>query len=217
MAKIIASLLFGLAVAGICVLSIWRTTGSHYYNATTLISWTQAEMRSVAFALETYYIDHEAFPPALTSLVGHLSNTDIPPDKWGRPLVYQVHYAEDGHSSYTLTSYGRDGKPGGRNRYERDIVFSNEADPTDDRDYGLSEDMPTLTQFVTMKYTHKGLWACVGAGVVAFLLSLRILPRDFQWKKRVNRETVVSLVCVLLVALFITFVLGWVHIPFSHS
>jgi len=100
---------------------------------------TQLQMDALKTALQDYYLDNGSYPtteqglkalvdkpssspePANYSPDGYLKGKTLPKDSWGRDFIYEA----DG-ASYTLESYGKDGKVGGAG-YDLDIIFkSNE-------------------------------------------------------------------------------------------
>ena len=89
---------------------------------------TAATLRAIGTALGSYNVDWNLYPAgnaaAMFSVLrtqGYYSGTTQ--DGWGREFHY---YSEDG-TTYTLSSYGKDGKKGdGRDKYyDLDIIFSN--------------------------------------------------------------------------------------------
>jgi general secretion pathway protein G len=83
----------------------------------------RAQIEALEQALEQYRIDVGHFPTSTEGLqaltaapageagwAGPYLKKAVPKDPWGRPFVYQ----EPGtHGEIDLTSYGKDGKPGG--------------------------------------------------------------------------------------------------------
>lgn len=88
----------------------------------------KAQMQMLATSLDTYRLDLGGYPPSLSELRssgapgwdGPYLPRDVPLDPWGNPYVYQP--PAGAGSSYTLRSYGKDGRPGGEGDGE-DIVF----------------------------------------------------------------------------------------------
>jgi general secretion pathway protein G len=86
----------------------------------------KTDIRTISGALDSYRLDNFKYPtteqglqalvkqpadPTITNYaVGGYLKT-LPKDPWGNPYVY-VTPGADGHE-YDITSYGRDGKPGG--------------------------------------------------------------------------------------------------------
>jgi general secretion pathway protein G len=83
----------------------------------------KAQMDAIEKALDQYRLDTGTYPTnelGLTALVQRPPNEPkwngpylrkaVPPDPWGKPYVYRMP-GEKG--DYDLTSYGKDGQPGG--------------------------------------------------------------------------------------------------------
>jgi general secretion pathway protein G len=84
----------------------------------------KAQIEAFAKALDTYRLDTGRFPtteqglnalitpPAgTTKWTGPYLGKAVPPDPWGRAYLYQL--AGAAGRDYTITSYGKDGVPGG--------------------------------------------------------------------------------------------------------
>lgn len=90
------------------------------------ISSTMRDMRAIGTALGCYQVDYNVYP--IQPELADFSRTTIPSvyyeggmnDAWGNPFQY---VSEDG-ASYTLFSYGKDGRKGGEFPIEMDILFS---------------------------------------------------------------------------------------------
>ena len=93
---------------------------------------TMGDMRTIATAVESYAIDHRAYPaggPTVDAIREFLEPTYIKQlptlDGWNNPYEYQVPVALD---EYRLESYGKDGvdsgpKGGPTTNFNHDIVF----------------------------------------------------------------------------------------------
>jgi general secretion pathway protein G len=74
----------------------------------------QAQIKNFGTALVTYKIQFNKFPKDLDELVNNSKNRNfldsktVPLDPWGNPYVYKSK-----GRSFTITSYGGDGTPGG--------------------------------------------------------------------------------------------------------
>lgn len=87
-----------------------------------------AQMQMLSTALDTFRLDVGDYPETLAELRasakpgwdGPYLPRDLPADPWGNPYVYQR--ATEGSQGYGLSSYGKDGRPGGEGDGE-DIVF----------------------------------------------------------------------------------------------
>jgi hypothetical protein len=79
---------------------------------------TEGDMRTIAGAINTYYIDNDQYPGSgFENLIAAIDGKYIPSmpsvDGWGNPYIYETG-SEDGSpdSSFRLISYGKDGKEG---------------------------------------------------------------------------------------------------------
>jgi general secretion pathway protein G len=88
-----------------------------------------AQMQMLSTALDTYRLDVGDYPKTLAELRkgeapgwdGPYLPRDLPLDPWGNPYVYELD-AANAANSYSLKSYGKDGRQGGDGDSE-DIVF----------------------------------------------------------------------------------------------
>jgi general secretion pathway protein G len=86
----------------------------------------QTDIKSIGTALDLYRLDNFKYPtteqglqalvkqpadPTITNYPPHGYLPSVPKDPWGNPYIYTSPGA-DGRE-YDITSYGRDGKPGG--------------------------------------------------------------------------------------------------------
>ncbi|MBC6415386.1 MAG: type II secretion system protein GspG [Bdellovibrionales bacterium] len=84
-------------------------------------------------AMEEFSLDCGYYPESLEDLVSdsgeceewgptaYLKNGKIPKDPWGQNFVYQYNPEI---SNFEIISYGADRKPGGNNRFDKDISSS---------------------------------------------------------------------------------------------
>jgi type II secretory pathway pseudopilin PulG len=88
---------------------------------------TYGSMTAIGTALGSYLVDYDHLPASTTDVFATLDNlgyySGTTKDGWGREFHY---HSEDG-TTYTLLSYGKDGKKGGCDEYEWgcDIVYIN--------------------------------------------------------------------------------------------
>jgi general secretion pathway protein G len=125
-----------LAVIGLIALSV--ALGIIVPNCTVMIqkekfSRTAADMRVIGTALGSYFVDYDHYPVSPPDVVFTLDNLGYywreatinddgaTKDAWGHELLY---HSKDG-ITYTLTSYGKDGKEGGSGHWELDIIYIN--------------------------------------------------------------------------------------------
>lgn len=92
---------------------------------------TRCDLIFMEKALQIYYQDYGRYPPELASLFKRQKNSKEPyisgevtavlKDPWGREYIYRAD-----NDIYEITSYGRDGEPGGEG-HDRDITVTNAA------------------------------------------------------------------------------------------
>ncbi len=123
-----------------------------------------------------------------------------PLDAWGRPFVYSI----DG-TDFKLSSYGRDGKPGGIG-LDADLVIN----PAEPREFQLP-----FHQFIFHKPARGVVVTCLACGVIVFFISIiTIDPSTLQ-----NRGAVtiaVKLAVTIIVTLVIASFMTMLHIPNHH-
>lgn len=112
----------GIIIGGLLLLVIILISAPKFWKASQMTKRGMAGAKIDIFSthLENYYADHKRYPlttEGLTRLetAGYLSlknekksSRGVPLDPWGN----EFHYTSDG-KSFTVLSYGADGKPGG--------------------------------------------------------------------------------------------------------
>lgn len=124
--------------------------------------WTQRNLRGIEQAITRYQQESNALPCSLSQLMGmesdiHFENNGEILDGWKRPFVCST----DG-TNFLVTSYGRDGKPGGKGL---DCDLTN-------RNRSPKESLPTFLQFVCDLPSGGMIGTCFVCGAIAFFLSL---------------------------------------------
>jgi hypothetical protein len=114
--RLVLATIVGMVVFCLSFLSVWECASQTLMNNRMLEDWTRQSLIRVYTALTEH---RKPFPESLSAISGSLEKTFSPGDKfpsirdglpidgWGRPLVYSVQ-----GTTFTLLSYGRDGKPG---------------------------------------------------------------------------------------------------------
>jgi hypothetical protein len=188
MPRLVISLVTGLLVFGIaCEVGYRQYCGS---AARVSQARTLADIGRVCRALEAYRHEKHALPRTLRNLppvaLLHFGTdgTGAPLDWWRR----QLHYWTDG-TSYRVSSYGRDGKPGGVG-FDYDVssddLETKQAAPTGWWNVSLPKQArPTFWQFVTDLGQHYGtgsgsatFLAAILSGAVAFFLGYQTIGRS---------------------------------------
>ena len=218
--RLLISLVVGLVVLTISFVVAWRQYSEvavHLHQ-----SWTLGDIWEIQKAIDAYRQEKHALPKTLRGLrrvEGGYFTTDptvMPLDEWRRPL----HYWTDG-THYRVTSYGRDGKPGGVG-FDYDLSSDDlrvTVDAHGDRSLSLSElpeeAMPTFRQFLTDRASTGMILTCILAGAVAFVLGFRTLgtrapSRGGFWAR------VVRLVIITAATVFVAMVITVFHVPSGH-
>jgi hypothetical protein len=99
----VVMVLFGLLVKGLMI-----PTGTV----------TRGRMITIKHVIKQYEKEHGKLPENLDGFRNFNKNCDITKDEWDRQIIYDA----NSQGSITLTSLGRDGKPGGKGK-NCDIVF----------------------------------------------------------------------------------------------
>ncbi len=198
--RLLLACLFGGAIAALA-LSAGRNEAAHSVLGSSQAG-TRHTLTQINKAITDYRLTHHALPPSLSQLKREGGDTDYGqyPDGWGRPFLYTVRVAH-----YLVTSYGRDGKPGGTG-WDTDLTSDNPHPPND----GL-----TIRQFLTYPETQDLVqWACISGVLASLLCWFTVRPQAL------TRRTVFSLVGQVLVTLAAAAVTALVitalHIPSGH-
>ena len=85
-------------------------------------SLTRAALQGAMVRIHMYMLEHREYPPDLTVLPEREGHDNRLTDGWGRPLLFSV----DEEGIITVSSLGRDGKPGGDGP-DADIVRRNRS------------------------------------------------------------------------------------------
>jgi len=197
-----------LAAAAICLIVSGISIYVAWGNASTSndCRWeqyvTRLRLKSIADSIAAYRHQFGVSPQSLGDLVKFpnlFSPEDIsnPIDGWGNPMVLS-----NNTTNLVVTSYGRDGKPGGIG-LDCDLTTENQ-DPKEAR--------PTFQQFLYEMPTKGMILSCFVCGGFAGLLGfLTIKIPDL------NRNTMIKLLFKLVVmvfaAVFMASIIAALHIP----
>ncbi len=201
------SMSVGVLVAAIAIVVAWRSLGS-MSNFRLEQAWTQERLRQIRWVIESNRAETKNVPQSWGELRQTMKdyhftvNEDgIPLDEWGHPLLYSV---SEGHP--VITSYGRDGKPGGVG-FDHDLSSDDKRLPT--------ETAPTFVQFLLHPSSRRVLLACLACGVGAFYLSM-ITVNPAALHGRAILSLIVKLAFTILGAIFIALVISITEIPNPH-
>lgn len=197
----------GVLVAAIATVVAWRNIGwmSNFRPEQAL---TRHLLETMEPLIETYRAETKTLPQSWGELhhtvedYSFTHNKDgIPLDGWGHPFLYSV---KDGHP--VITSYGRDGKPGGIG-FDHDLSSDDKSTPR--------ENGPTFIQFALHPSARGVLLTCLACGIGAFWLSMTtVTPSALHG--RATLLLVVKLALTILGTLIVAAVLSIFHIPNHH-
>ncbi len=205
--RLLVSAVVGMAMAGTAYLCAWCTIGAAFGQGGHLAA--QIFLRTIRTGVEAYKKEHGRYPEKLADLKTDLLDQLRPPDSgdildpWNNPYQYTV----DGNS-YTLRSFGRDGKRGGEGLDQdtdvRDLPRNNQG--------YVPLPAPTLWQFTFDCKTGGVMVACALGGVCAFIAGF------VAWKPlRASPVRSAILLSMTLAACLVTAVfMSLLHIPSGH-
>jgi hypothetical protein len=205
--RIAISTSVGILVAAIARLGAWRSIG-WMPNVRPEQPSTQQLLELMKPLIEAYCTKTKTVPQSRVELrhtmerYSFTCNEDgIPLDTWGHPFLYSV---KEGHP--VVTSYGRDGKPGGVG-FDCDLSSDDKSLPR--------ENMPTFFQFLVHPAAKGIVSACLACGVLAFLVSLvTVNPAALHgWA---ILSLIVKLTVTILGTLFVAFIMSIAEIPNYH-
>jgi len=168
-------------------------------------SYTQFQLREIDRTIEEYRKQSNSIPRSLSQLqsIGSFVQSEDDGqvlDGWRRPFVYW----SDG-TNFLVTSYGRDGKPGGKNL---------DCDLTDKVPKPV-ESLPTFGEFLHNQRTH-GMIVCCVVGAVMAAISSFITVRIPDFSKRGVITLLLSLGATLLGTFLATVIITALHVPSGH-
>ncbi len=97
----IVTFFLGASLAGYI---LWRSRGWHEEK----VDGYKIQMWNVVQALDAYKVQFGEYPDKLEALVEKGVMPSLPLDRWERPFHYQL----KSETSFRITSFGRDGRPG---------------------------------------------------------------------------------------------------------
>ena len=203
--RLVVSISVWITVSAISINTAWKS--GRKAPAGRLDQWrTQMTLGEINRALVLYEAEFHG-PPASLDQLGKLENFNLSfendgslKDGWGRPFRYRV----DG-TNCLITSYGRDGKPGGEGL---DCDLNN-------KNLKSEESLPTFHQFIHDMPTGGMIQSCVICGGLAFLLSFFMIklpkPEVLSYL-----ETVLTLGVTLVGAIIVATIIAALHVPSGH-
>ena len=198
--RLLLASLFGCAIMALA-LSTGQSEAAHSILESRQ-AMTRHTLTKINKAISDHHLTHHAPPRSLSQLKTEAGGRDYSqyPDGWGRPFVYTVRGM---HS--LVTSYGRDGKPGGTG-WDTDLTSDNPHPPND----GL-----TFRQFLTYPETQDLVqWACISGVLASLLCWFTVQPQTLTRRGAFSLagQVSVTLAAAAVIALAITVL----HIPSGH-
>lgn len=227
--RLLVSLAMGLLVTGISCHVAYQQFRDPGLIIRDHQRYTLRSIGVVEEAIDAYAQEKQVLPSSLRDLslpedayVG-TDKTGVPLDRWDRPLQY----ATNG-SDYGVTSYGRDGQPGG---VGLDYDLSRDDLPKDSSRHASTSpwswklpqrSTPTFWQFVSDRgeFANTGAGGMMAllsvlAGAVAFVLGFRTLGRSEPGRPSTWR-LVLNLVVTTGATLLIGLLIVGFHVPSGH-
>lgn len=199
--RLLIAIIFGCLMAVLPALIAWQKQGSSFYNNGYLKGISRGHFRQIYNA-----VVYRSSPPQTLAELN--LPQEILQDGWGRPFQYEYR-----GTTCTITSYGRDGKPGGSG-FDEDLSSDDPDRPTNYEELYRTEDQPTLYQFYFELPTRRVLQGAVITGLISFAMVFSVFSRS----KVPDREKQIFLTFffVTSAALVYGFVIAALHIPTGH-
>ncbi|MGO8672668.1 MAG: type II secretion system protein GspG [Capsulimonadaceae bacterium] len=172
--RISISLVCGLSVSLFAIFASWKAAEHNFYPFNYEHMVTTAEFSRLDSSIAEYRAKTGRLPKSIRERdlpqESVSSANGWPLDGWNRPILYRIH-----GTTYTLLSYGRDGKPGGDGL---------DADVRSDR--RSSNVAITMSQFLTRSTASDGLLRALTGGLavsIAMFVGTRSgkLPKRLEW------------------------------------
>lgn len=189
----------GLTVTLIATLAAWPFSYLRHGQRVT-----ERRMYDLQTSVELYQELAETIPRDLDDLRTHNLIRDGQQDvldAWGHPLQYTV----DG-DTYTITSFGRDGAPGG---------VGLDADLTHDTPYPPLA-TPTFTQKLLHPVTQSVIATCAITGMLTSILCWLLARPDWLTRPKIL-SLAIPIGAVVFGATIVGLILALIHVPPFHS
>ena len=210
LARFLVAICVWLAVSGISIYTSWQDTKKA--ELVWFEQWrTQSDLRDINRSILEFQRKSNAVPRTLDQLrsiategnvqiaIGFNSDGQLD-DGWKRPFLF----LSDG-TNYLVTSYGRDGKPGGIG-VDYDLTSKNPKP---------NESLPTFDQFLSNECVQGMIESSLGCGALAAILSL-LTVRIPDFSRRGLIILGMSLCATIIGTLFVTSIITALHIPSGH-
>jgi hypothetical protein len=232
------ALLVGTSLFVLTFLTYWNWSRDTLMGNYTLSYKTGQTLRRVSAVLEDRIGKRVSLPQSLSEISSEMDTTPepgpgangtvfsddalpfikngTPVDGWGRPL----HYSAEG-TSYTILSYGRDGKPGGKGLdCDNGMVYDPEYEmgvfiEFPDHDRQASTYMPTLYQFLFELPSKGMIQSCFLTGGLAFIMTL-FLVRSVPASRREQTFCTIKIVVTIVMSFIFASLIINLHVPTGH-
>jgi hypothetical protein len=202
--RVLVASLVWLAVSGLSLYVAWQN--ARQPDVSRDQSFTRLRLKRINESIAEF---RQRFNMAPLSIAQLLAMTNGVPssdtqaefiDGWNRPFLF----SSDG-TNCLITSYGRDGKPGGVG-LDCDLTSSN---------WKPRESLPTFQQFLHDLPTRGMIMSCLVCGGIAFLLSLFTFKAEELTDMRLL-TLAMTLVATVLGATTVAVIISALHIPSGH-
>jgi general secretion pathway protein G len=199
--RVLIAIGVGLVVCGISLFVAWQNARDA--DAFTEQALTRHLLRQFSQTITQYQRVFHAAPRSMEELLAMTNGFQGSPlmiDGWERPFLF----SSDG-TNCLITSYGRDGRPGG---------IGLDSDLTS-RSWRTKVSLATFLQFLQAQSTRKMTASCILCGGLAFLLSLfTIKTSELKGSGLIIVAT--KLGATIIGAVIVASIISVFHIPSGH-
>lgn len=201
--RLLIALLVGLLVWGLTLIVAWRSTSKSLGLRPEQWATQNLLLPGINQAIMHYQQETGSAPLSLTDLENDQNRKFLADgwmDHWGNPLTSSVE-----GNTLLVTSYGRDGKPGGRG-LDHDLTSAN-PNP-----YAA---IPTFKQFLFEMPSGGIHWWCVVNGAMVFTFAL-IVSNKPETKRLSAIGTILNVVILIITAVIVGGIIAGLHVPTGH-
>lgn len=151
-ALIITTLLLLAIIGGISLLRVWANAPDPGVKVST----TKGEIKTIWHAVIGFQADFDRWPKNLAELtvneknIVYIRHGEFDRDAWGHEFVFEVADVKQGYCR--ILSFGRDGKPGGRD-YDADLEIQFSNDPDQDAQQAVPSDGHKPSSHASTKFS----------------------------------------------------------------
>jgi general secretion pathway protein G len=202
--RLAAATVVGLLVAFLSLLAVWGDMRK--VKTLRMEQWeTRQRLKWIAIGIESYQRREDALPKSLNHIENSGLGTEVKSnrwlvDGWDRPFIYTVN-----GTSWTVLSYGRDGRPGGKGA---DADLTNwKPEPEE------SKVFPAFYEFVfQLKPTRTATTGTIVCGVLAALVSFFTVHIP-KFTRRGLLSVAFRVLATIVGATIIAFMIGGLEVP----